>query len=85
MIPRQGKGTELWTQVAYYTGLGFIVPAGAVVGVLLGWELDRIFHTAPVLEVVCAVAGGVAGFIEILRTLKRAEESAGMKDDRNRS
>ncbi len=81
MIPKQRKGTELWGQIAYYSSLGFIIPAGAIVGVLIGWELDRLFHTAPVLEVVMAVAGGVGGFIELLRVLKKAEDRGGMEDD----
>ncbi|MGH9455730.1 MAG: AtpZ/AtpI family protein [Terriglobia bacterium] len=84
MIPKQGKGTELWAQVAYYTSLGFIIPAAAVVGVLMGWELDRVFHTAPVLEVACALLGGLAGLIQLLKVVKKAQESTGMKEDRNR-
>ena len=70
--------------MAYYTSLGFIIPAGAVVGVLIGWELDRVFHTAPVLEAVWALLGGVAGLIQLLKVVKKTEEGAGMKEDRNR-
>ena len=81
MNPKQRKGTELWAQVAYYSSLGFIIPAGAIVGVLIGWELDRLLHTAPVLEVGFAVAGGVGGLIELLRILKKAEKNTEMVDD----
>jgi F0F1-type ATP synthase assembly protein I len=80
-MPKPGNESGLWAQVAYYSGLGFIIPSGAVVGVVVGWELDRLVHTAPVLEIALGVAGGVAGFIELLRVLKRAEKRQDKEDD----
>jgi F0F1-type ATP synthase assembly protein I len=72
-FPGGDKQSDVWAQVAYYTGLGFILPAGLAVGYALGWGLDRWLHTSPALAVVMAVAGAAGGFIELLRILARAE------------
>jgi ATP synthase protein I len=71
-----GKQANLWAQVGLYASLGFILPAGAVVGCASGWFLDRWLHTSPILTVVLGFLGAAAGFIEVLRILKRAEKDA---------
>ena len=78
MVKRQ---TNLWAQVGLYTSLGFILPAGALVGSAGGWLLDRWLRTSPLLTVVLGFLGAAAGFIEVLRILGRAEKDA----DRNHS
>jgi len=76
-VPRStGKQSNLWAQVGFYSSLGFILPAGAVVGCAGGWCLDRWLHTSPVLAVVMGFLGAAAGFFELLRILKRAEKDA---------
>jgi len=73
--PRREKQSNVWAQVAYYTGLGFILPGGLVAGYAIGWGLDRWLRTSPVLAVVMAVLGAAGGFIEVLRILTRAEKA----------
>ena len=76
-MPRStGKRANLWAQVGFYSSLGFILPAGAVVGCAGGWYLDRWLHTSPVLAVVMGFLGAGGGFFELLRILKRAEKDA---------
>ena len=75
-----GKPPDLWAQVAYYAGLGFILPAAVVAGALLGGYADRWLHTSPVLAVVLALVGAAGGLVEILTLLKRAEKNAGRND-----
>jgi F0F1-type ATP synthase assembly protein I len=70
------KQTNLWAQIGLYTSLGFILPAGAVVGCAGGWHLDRWLHTSPLLTVLLGFLGAAAGFIELLRILGRAEKDA---------
>jgi ATP synthase protein I len=70
------RQANLWAQVGLYTSLGFILPAGALVGSACGWLLDRWLHTSPALTVVLGFLGAAAGFIEILRILRRAEKDA---------
>jgi F0F1-type ATP synthase assembly protein I len=74
-VPRStGKQAKLWAQVGFYSSLGFILPAGAVVGCAIGWLLDRWLHTSPILSVAMGFLGAAAGFLELLRILKRAEK-----------
>lgn len=77
MTPRRGSQTELWAQIGFYTGLGFILPAAVVAGYFLGWYLDRWLGTKPVLAVVMAFLGAAGGFVEVLRLLTRAEKHEG--------
>jgi F0F1-type ATP synthase assembly protein I len=77
----KGKLTDTWAQVAYYSGLGFIVPGGVAAGYVAGWLLDRWLGTAPVVAIVCAVLGATGGFVEVLRILLKAEK----REDREQS
>ncbi len=70
------KQASLWAQVGFYSSLGIILPAGAVAGGAGGWYLDRWLHTSPLLTVVMGFLGAGAGFLELLRILKRAEKDA---------
>jgi len=78
-MPGGQKTSDIWAQVAYYTSLGFILPAGAAVGYAAGWLLDRWLGTAPIFAVMMAFLGAAGGFIEVLAILKRAEK----RDERN--
>jgi F0F1-type ATP synthase assembly protein I len=81
-VPAGGqKPLNVWAQVAYYTGLGFILPAGAVAGYLIGWLLHRGLHTEPWLSLAGAFVGVAAGLIEILRVLTRAEKQQDASGD----
>jgi F0F1-type ATP synthase assembly protein I len=78
--PLPGKRSDLWAQVAYYSSLGFILPAAAAAGYGIGWLLDRLLHTSPVLAIVITMLGAAGGFLELLQMLKRAERRAGGND-----
>ncbi len=82
--PRNKLG-DIWSKVAFYSGLGFILPGAIVGGVVLGYYLDRALGTRPLLAVVLGALGAVAGFVELLRVLARAERSDGRNDTNNRS
>jgi F0F1-type ATP synthase assembly protein I len=84
MSPLAGKQSDLWTQVAYYASLGFILPAAAAAGYGLGWLLDRWLHTSPVFSIVLTMLGAAGGFIEILKMMKRAESDAGRNNSNAR-
>jgi F0F1-type ATP synthase assembly protein I len=71
-----GKQANLWAQVGLYTSLGFILPAGALLGGAGGWLLDRWLRTSPLLAVTMGFLGAAAGLIEVLRILSRAEKNA---------
>ncbi|MGO9273662.1 MAG: AtpZ/AtpI family protein [Terriglobia bacterium] len=75
------KSSDIWAQVAYYTSLGFVLPAGVAVGYAGGWLLDRWLRTAPIFGVILTFLGAAGGFIEVLVILKRAEK----RDERDES
>ena len=75
MSPPWEKQSNVWAQVAYYTGLGFILPGGLLAGYAIGWGLDRWLRTSPVLAVVMAALGVAGAFVEVLRILMRAEKA----------
>jgi F0F1-type ATP synthase assembly protein I len=83
--PGRDKLGNLWTKVAFYSSLGFILPASVVGGLLLGWYLDRCLHTTPVLAVALGFLGAAAGLAEILRLLTREEKRERGNDSGDRS
>jgi F0F1-type ATP synthase assembly protein I len=85
-MPRpSGKQSDIWTQVAFYSGLGFILPAGAVAGYVLGWLLDDWLHTEPVLAIVMGFLGAAGGIVEVLRILTREEKRASRDNSNSKS
>jgi F0F1-type ATP synthase assembly protein I len=67
MKPDQDEGA--WALVGRYSGMGFILPACGLVGVVIGWLLDKLFHTH-FLYIVFLLLGLVGGFVELLRKLE---------------
>jgi ATP synthase protein I len=59
-----------WVQVARYSQIAFMLPAGTVAGYLLGSLLDRWLHTTWI-GVVGLLLGTAAGLIELIRTVSR--------------
>ncbi|MBZ5513235.1 MAG: AtpZ/AtpI family protein [Acidobacteriia bacterium] len=84
MAPRGGKRSDLWAKVGFYSSLGFILPGAVVGGLALGWYLDEKLHSKPLLTLVLAALGAVAGFIEILRLMTREEKREARNDADNR-
>ncbi len=48
--------------------------AGVLVGSGIGYVLDRLFGTKPVLLAVFVLFGGAAGFLNMYRTVKEEEK-----------
>jgi len=74
VAPGGGRKTDLWAKVGFYSSLGFILPGAVVGGLALGWYLDEKLHSKPLLTLLLAALGAVAGFIEILRLMTREEK-----------
>lgn len=83
MAPRRDRTTDLWAKVGFYSSLGFILPGAVVGGLALGWYLDEKLHSKPLLTLVLAALGAVAGFIEILRLMTREEKRETRNDAGN--
>lgn len=80
LIPQREKQSDLWAQVGFYASLGFIIPASAICGYVLGWLIDRWLHTRPIFSLIAAFLGGAGGLVEILKILARAEKRADQAD-----
>ncbi len=55
-----------WRQLNKYLEIGLAFPAGTVAGLLIGYGLDRVFHTH-FLYWVGMLLGIAGAFIELLR------------------
>lgn len=80
MSQRPARHGDLWAQIGFYSSLGFILPAGAVAGYMLGWLLDIWLHTKPVLAILMGFLGAAGGIVEVLRILTREEKRASGDD-----
>ena len=56
--------------VGEYTSLAFLLPAATFVGYVIGYLLDKAFHTH-FLYLVFLVLGIVAGFVQLIRQIQR--------------
>ncbi len=56
-----------WRQVGRYMEVGLMFPASLVAGLLVGYGLDRLFHTH-FLYWVCMLLGIAAAFVNLVRT-----------------
>lgn len=70
------RNDNIWVQVSRYSSLAFILPASTFVGYLIGYLLDRLFHTH-FLYIVFLLLGIVAGFVQLLRELDIATKKDG--------
>ncbi len=69
-VSNSDKKKNPWVQVARYSELALLLPAGTVVGWLLGSVLDRWLHTSWI-GVVGLLAGTSGGLIQVIRTISR--------------
>jgi F0F1-type ATP synthase assembly protein I len=66
-MPDDDKGDRsAWRQVNRYLEIGLMFPASTVAGLLVGYGLDRLFHTRFLYWVFMLV--GIAGaFVQLIR------------------
>ena len=74
MSPPWEKQSNVWAQVAYYTGLGFILPGGLLAGYAIGWGLDRWLGSTPWLFLLFFVLGFAAGVLDVVRAYERMQK-----------
>ena len=78
------KRDDVWTQVAKYTSMAFILPSAVFVGYAIGFGLDKLFGTT-YLRVVCLFVGVISGLVELVRELtKEANEQEKRESTRSR-
>ena len=68
--PDSDKKKNPWVQVGRYSQLALMLPAGTVMGWLLGSAVDRWLHTSWI-SIVGLFLGIAAGMIELIRSVLR--------------
>jgi ATP synthase protein I len=70
MDPSDARG------IGKYLNLALLLPISTFVGYLMGYGLDKLFHTTWI-RYIFLLLGSVAGFIELIRELNK--DTAGTK------
>jgi F0F1-type ATP synthase assembly protein I len=63
-------GKTVMAMVSEYTALAFLLPTSTFVGYVIGYLLDKAFHTH-FLYLVFLILGIVSGFVQLIRQLQR--------------
>jgi ATP synthase protein I len=71
MAPSGEKGT--WKALGELSSIGFALVVATVIGLVVGYWLDRWLGTAPWLILIGLGFGIAAGFVNLFRSVKRAE------------
>ncbi len=67
--PAQSVGGSQTTSMGVGLRVGVELLSALVVGVALGWYLDRWLHTSPMLLIVFVLLGGAAGIANVWRLM----------------
>ncbi len=70
--PRRRPGG--WGRLAEMTSIGLVLPSSIIVGLAIGWFLDRWLGTAPWLLLTFMVLGIASGFLSLFRELKKLQD-----------
>ena len=62
------------SQFAHAAKVGFRIGAELISGVIVGYLLDILFGTRPLLLIIFLFLGGVAGFLNVYRFVKSMEK-----------
>ena len=63
-----------YRRILRHSTVGIEMGLSVVVGLLLGWALDRWLETSPLFLLVCLILGFAAGFRSLLRAVRRMRE-----------
>jgi ATP synthase protein I len=73
MRRRQGRLRSL-SGTAMLSTIGLTLAFSTIIGVGIGYLLDRWLHTDPIFTVIFLVIGTIAGFVEMIRTVSRVSQ-----------
>jgi ATP synthase protein I len=80
-MPESDK-TEIFKSLLTYGTLGLEMGLSVAIGIGIGYYLDRVFKTSPILSIVFLLFGIAAGLKRLYEVWKRAErESEGETRD----
>jgi F0F1-type ATP synthase assembly protein I len=73
MRRRQGRLRSL-SGTARLSTIGLTLAFSTIIGVGIGYLLDRWLHTDPIFTVIFLVIGTIAGFVEMIRTVSQVSQ-----------
>ena len=69
----QDETKQLFRQLWYFSSLSFSIALSIVIGLGIGYWLDKKFDTSPVLTLVFIGLGVIAGFRNIYLAMKKSQ------------
>ena len=72
---------QLLRQVARHGAIGMEMAISVVIGMALGWWLDKLFNTKPWLSLVGMLFGFAAGFRSLFRLVKEVKDNGGISQE----
>jgi F0F1-type ATP synthase assembly protein I len=73
MRRRRGRLRSL-SGTAMLSTIGLTLAFSTIIGVGIGYLLDRWLHTDPIFTVIFLVIGTIAGFVEMIRTVSQVSQ-----------
>jgi ATP synthase protein I len=73
-MPNKQPSKTNYRKIAAISSLGLMLPSSIVIGLFLGYYLDKFFGTHPWLLLVFFILGAVSGFYSLLRGLSKFKD-----------
>ncbi|MBF0541280.1 MAG: AtpZ/AtpI family protein [Nitrospirae bacterium] len=71
MNKEQPPEPSITKQLLSASQVGIQIVISTFVGLAMGYGLDKLFGTAPILMLIFLTLGIIAGFVELFRTVKK--------------
>jgi ATP synthase protein I len=73
MSPESPKKPD-FRRLAEISSIGLVLPSSIVVGLFLGYLLDKLLGTAPWMLLIFLLLGIVSGFLSLFRALRKFKD-----------
>jgi ATP synthase protein I len=73
-MPNKQPSKTNYRKIAAISSLGLMLPSSIIIGLFLGYYLDKFFGTHPWLLLVFFILGAVSGFYSLLRGLSKFKD-----------
>jgi len=70
------SGREGFRKIAEFSSLGLTLPSSIIVGLFIGYLLDKKLNTSPWLLLIFLLLGIVSGFYSLFKGLKKYKRTA---------
>lgn len=58
----------------WYAGIGIDIAVTTLTGGVIGYFIDKYFHTTPVFLLLFIIMGFIAGILQVLKLIEREEK-----------